>query len=80
MDEDGWKSLRPFLKEHTRSSVTRCWPETEATAERYGCAESLPDSFLIDKRGNLVGKLTAEWSILPHWTRGFERCWEGDDR
>jgi peroxiredoxin len=53
MDEDGWKSLRPFLKEHREFSYKMVAGDL-ATAERYGWAESLPDSFLIDKQGNLA--------------------------
>jgi thiol-disulfide isomerase/thioredoxin len=53
MDEDGWKSLTPFLKEHTEFSY-KMLAGDQPTAERYGSVESLPDSFLIDKQGNLV--------------------------
>jgi thiol-disulfide isomerase/thioredoxin len=53
MDEDGWKSLTPFLKQHAEFSY-KMLAGDQATAERYGSTDSLPDSFLIDKKGNLV--------------------------
>jgi peroxiredoxin len=53
MDDDGWKSLRPFLKEHSEFRY-KMLAGDQATAERYGSADALPDTFLIDKKGNLV--------------------------
>jgi peroxiredoxin len=54
MDEDGWKSLSPFLKEHGEFRY-KMLAGDQATAARYGSADSLPDTFLIDKKGNLAG-------------------------
>jgi peroxiredoxin len=54
MDDDGWKSLRPFLKEHGEFRY-KMLAGDQATAERYGSTDSLPDTFLIDRKGNLVG-------------------------
>ncbi len=54
MDDDGWKVVAPFLKQHTEFRYKMVVGD-QATAERYGCAAGLPDSFLIDKKGNLVG-------------------------
>lgn len=53
MDEDGWKTLRPFLKDHPEFSY-KMLLGNQATAKSYGWRESLPDTFLIDKHGNLA--------------------------
>jgi peroxiredoxin len=53
LDDDGWKSLRPFLKEH-REFRYKMLAGDQVTAERYGSADGLPDTFLIDRMGNLV--------------------------
>jgi peroxiredoxin len=53
MDDDGWKSLRPFLKEHSEFRY-KMLAGDQAAAERYGSVDGLPDTFLIDKHGNLV--------------------------
>ena len=53
MDEDGWKSLRPFLAAHPEFGYKMLLGDTDI-AKRYGSAASLPDSFLIDKKGNLA--------------------------
>jgi peroxiredoxin len=53
MDDDGWKSLRPFLKEHSEFRYKMVAGD-QATAERYGSAAALPDTYLIDKDGNMV--------------------------
>ncbi|HEY1756760.1 MAG TPA: TlpA disulfide reductase family protein [Bryobacteraceae bacterium] len=54
MDEDGWKTLRPFLKQHSEFRY-KMLAGDQATADQYGSADSLPDTFLIDKKGNLAG-------------------------
>lgn len=53
MDDDGWKTLKPFLEQHTEFSY-RMMLGDQVTAQRYGSADSLPDSFLIDKKGKLA--------------------------
>jgi len=53
MDDDGWKTLKPFLQQHTEFSY-RMLLGDQATAQRYGSVDSLPDSFLIDKKGKLA--------------------------
>jgi peroxiredoxin len=51
MDEDGWKTLKPFLAEnHVPYTMVL---GDEATARQYGI-EALPDTFLIDKQGNVA--------------------------
>src|SRR5229473_8436920 len=56
MDEGGWKVLRPFLAEHP--VPYRMLLGDDATAKRYG-AESLPDTFLIDRKGRVAAAYKA---------------------
>ena len=56
MDEGGWKVLKPFLAEHP--VPYRMLLGDEATAKRYG-AESLPDTFLIDRKGRVAAAYKA---------------------
>ena len=56
MDEDGWKVLRPFLAEH--QIPYRMLLGDEATSKRYGI-ESLPDTFLIDRKGKIAAAYKA---------------------
>ena len=56
MDEDGWKALRPFLAEH--QIPYRMLLGDEATSKRYGI-ESLPDTFLIDRKGKVAAAYKA---------------------
>jgi cytochrome c biogenesis protein CcmG/thiol:disulfide interchange protein DsbE len=51
VDEDGWKVLRPFLAE-TKPGYQMVLGN-DPIAQRYGIRE-LPDTFLIDKRGNIA--------------------------
>ena len=53
MDEDEWKTLGPFLTEHPVFSY-KMLLGSPSVAQEYGAAASLPDSFLIDKRGKLA--------------------------
>src|SRR5216684_132103 len=56
MDEGGWKVLKPFLAEHP--VPYRMLLGDDATAKRYG-AESLPDTFLIDRKGRVAAAYKA---------------------
>ena len=52
MDEDGWKAVRPYLKEHALN-----YPVVIATkdvAKEYGGLPSLPVTLLIDRQGNVA--------------------------
>jgi peroxiredoxin len=52
MDDDGWKSVKPFLEEHKLN-----YPVVIATqdlANRYGGLPSLPMTLLIDRDGKIV--------------------------
>jgi peroxiredoxin len=51
MDEGGWDVVKPFLA--TTSVPYRMLLGDDATAKRYGIG-SLPDTFLIDRRGRLA--------------------------
>jgi len=56
MDQEGWKVLRPFLAEH--QIPYRMLLGDEATSKRYGI-ESLPDTFLIDRKGKIAAAYKA---------------------
>jgi peroxiredoxin len=56
MDEDGWKVLKPFLAEHR--VPYRMLLGDKLTAQRYRI-ESLPDTFLIDRKGRMAAAYIA---------------------
>jgi hypothetical protein len=56
LDDDGWKSLKPFLAEHT--IPYRIVLGDEAFAKRYGI-ENMPDTFLIDRHGRVAAAYRA---------------------
>jgi cytochrome c biogenesis protein CcmG/thiol:disulfide interchange protein DsbE len=52
MDDDGWKSVKPFLEEHKLN-----YPVVIANqdlANRYGGLSSLPLTLLIDRNGKIA--------------------------
>jgi peroxiredoxin len=52
LDEDGWKSVRPFV---AREKVNyRVMVTTEAVDQLYGGVDSLPTSFVIDREGRVA--------------------------
>jgi len=52
MDDDGWKSVKPFLEEHKLNyPVVIANPDL---ATRYGGLPSLPMTLLIDREGNIA--------------------------
>lgn len=53
MDDEGWKVVAPFLKTHKQFRYKMLVGD-QATADRFGWGSMLPDSFLIDQRGNLI--------------------------
>jgi peroxiredoxin len=55
MDDDGWKVVKPFLADH--AAGYRILLGNDATGNEYGIA-SLPDTFLIDRRGRIAAKYT----------------------
>ena len=68
MDEDGWKSVKPYLT--TKKIDYPIVVGTEDLAKAYGGVDSLPSTFIIDREGKiafshtgLVGKDTYETEI-----------------
>jgi len=56
MDEGGWNVVKPFLAEN--HVPYRMLPGDDSTAQRYGI-ESLPDTFLIDRKGRVAAAYKA---------------------
>jgi peroxiredoxin len=52
MDEDGWKSVKPYVR--TRKVNYPVVLGNESIARRFGAAENLPVTLLIDREGNVV--------------------------
>jgi peroxiredoxin len=52
MDEDGWKSVSPFLREHRVNYPVVLG--NESLAKAYGDVDSLPSTFIIDKAGRIA--------------------------
>ena len=52
MDEDGWKSVNPYLDEQKVNYPVMIGDDTLAKA--YGGLDALPTTFLIDKRGRIA--------------------------
>ena len=68
MDDDGWKSVKPYLTE--KKIDYRVVVGNDQVSKAYGDVDSLPTSFLIDRDGRiafvhmgLVGKDTYEKEI-----------------
>jgi peroxiredoxin len=68
MDEDGWKSVKPYLA--TKKIDYTIVAGTEDVAKAYGGVDSLPSTFIIDREGKiafshsgLVGKDTYDTEI-----------------
>ena len=55
LDGDGWKVLKPFLK-NTKVPY-RIVLGDDATAKQYGI-ENMPDTFLIDRKGRIAAAYT----------------------
>lgn len=56
MDEDGWKSVRPFLAEHKLNYPVVIG--SQDVAQLYGGVSSLPMTLLIDHQGKI-----ADWQV-----------------
>jgi peroxiredoxin len=52
MDEDGWKSVKPYLQEKKVDYAVVVG--TDEIARNFDIAESLPTTFLIDKAGRIA--------------------------
>lgn len=57
LDDEGWTVLRPFLADH--KIPYRMLLGDTPTAQRYGVAEALPDTFLIDQQGRIAAAYKA---------------------
>jgi cytochrome c biogenesis protein CcmG/thiol:disulfide interchange protein DsbE len=54
MDDDGWKSVRPFI---AQSRINyRVMVGDDATASRFGGIDSLPETLLIDRKGRIASR------------------------
>ena len=65
MDEGGWSVVKPFLSK-TRVPYPTLLGDAQ-TAQRFGI-ESLPDTFLIDRRGRVAVRASAHghWQWCKH--------------
>jgi len=52
MDDNGWKSVKPFLEEHKLNYPVVI--ANEDLANRYGGLPSLPMTLLIDRNGKIA--------------------------
>jgi len=52
MDEDGWKSVRPFLEEHKLNYSVVIG--SQDVAKLYGGVSSMPMTLLIDRQGKIA--------------------------
>jgi cytochrome c biogenesis protein CcmG/thiol:disulfide interchange protein DsbE len=52
MDEDGWKSVQPYVKEHKIGY--RVAVGNDEVAKLYGGVESLPTTMVIDRAGRIA--------------------------
>jgi peroxiredoxin len=52
MDDDGWKSVKPFLEKHGVNYAVVLGEE--ALTKMYGGVNALPATFIIDKRGRIA--------------------------
>jgi cytochrome c biogenesis protein CcmG/thiol:disulfide interchange protein DsbE len=52
MDDDGWKSVKPFLEEHKLNYPVVIG--NQDLASRYGGLPSLPMTLLIDRNGKIA--------------------------
>jgi cytochrome c biogenesis protein CcmG/thiol:disulfide interchange protein DsbE len=56
MDEDGWKIVQPFI-EMMRVNYPMMLGD-DALGSKYGGIDSLPETFLIDRKGRVAAKQT----------------------
>ncbi|HEY2014391.1 MAG TPA: TlpA disulfide reductase family protein, partial [Bryobacteraceae bacterium] len=52
LDEDGWTSVRPYLKEKKLNYPVVAGDQ--ALAKRYGGIDTMPATFLIDRKGRIA--------------------------
>jgi peroxiredoxin len=54
MDDDGWKAVRPFMAQAKMNYLVMLGDD--ATTSRYGGIDSLPETFLIDRKGRIAAR------------------------
>jgi peroxiredoxin len=54
MDDDGWKAVKPFMEKAKMNYSVMLGDE--ATASKFGGIDSLPETFLIDRKGGIAAK------------------------
>ena len=52
MDEDGWQSVKPFVKQNAMNYAVMIG--NERVAQLYGGIDALPSTFLIDREGRIA--------------------------
>jgi peroxiredoxin len=52
MDDDGWKSVRPYIASHKINY--RVVIGSEVVSQQFGDIESLPTSFILDRQGRIA--------------------------
>jgi peroxiredoxin len=52
MDDDGWKSVKPYLAEHKINYPVVIG--TQLISDQYGSIDSLPTSFMLDRQGRIA--------------------------
>ena len=52
MDDDGWKSVRPYVASHKINY--RVVIGSEVVSQQFGDIESLPTSFVLDRQGRIA--------------------------
>lgn len=52
MDDDGWKSVRPYVASHKINY--RVMIGSEVVSQQFGAIESLPTSFVLDREGRIA--------------------------
>src|SRR3954454_18066823 len=53
-DDDGWKSVRPFVAAHKINY--RVMIGSEKMSQLYGGIDSLPTSFILDRKGRIAAR------------------------
>jgi cytochrome c biogenesis protein CcmG/thiol:disulfide interchange protein DsbE len=54
MDEEGWKAVKPFVKE--KAMNYRVMVGNEAVGQLYGGIDSLPTTFIINRHGEIASE------------------------
>jgi len=52
MDDDGWKSVRPYIASHKINY--RVMIASEVVSQQFGDIDSLPTSFVLDRQGRIA--------------------------